>query len=261
MVHDHFSAHGIDVVSSKELTGKVMRETRALNSLYPRLAAIAELGKTALTRQELELLNKTFEGHQVIQAEKAVEALDCSAHQLCQEGDRSRVVKLGPGAYAALIECLGFVVLNHFFPEFRERYYAECVAATAFECISRGQGLHDLREKLVGHIDPSCAAEGSLRFLAYSRAEELGLGSVTTARNFFHISPGYLEALAQLAFVFPENGTFPQRLRAAGVRLSEDQEAQCMDSIQYHALFAETETLTWKAALTVLSFRLLHHEN
>lgn len=259
MVQEHCSVHHVDVLRRKSLTGASMREARALDWLYPRLAIIADLGEAALHEHERVLLRNAFADRSVLAANRACDAFGYSGIELCREGDRGRVVKLGPGAYAVGIEHSNHVVLNHFFPEFCERFYADDANVTALECLTQGQDLHGLRDRLIGYTNPSLAMSGSLRHSALSRAGELGLGSVTVARNFFHISPGYIEALIQLAFFFPEYGTFTERLSDLGVLLSVGQQASCADHVTLSMLLAESEQLPRDTALQLLYTRLTEH--
>jgi hypothetical protein len=143
-------------------------------------------------------------------------------------------------------------VLNHFFPEFRDRYYSDDATVIALECQTAGSELQQIRESLVGHIHPSRAQAGSLRASALAQAAELGLGEVSVARNFFHISPGYIEAMYQLAFFFPAGGSFQSRLVRDGASLNGKQFEAFVDRAGLAQIFAESEQMHLCRALRVV---------
>ncbi|WP_180734502.1 hypothetical protein [Paraburkholderia sp. PGU19] len=249
LIYEHFERHHVEILDQGQFTGHPLRSRQALDFIYPRLSLIAQMGEQALNSGERDALAQAAPGTMRFSADQACTEFAKSASQLCVEGDSGRVIKLGPGAYAAHFVELRCVVLNHFFPEFRDRFYAEKAAITALECRATGLGLHRMRETLVGNICPSRAEAGSLRASALAHAAELGLKDVSVARNFFHISPGYIEATFQLAFLFPEGGSFQERMLRYGVALSEKQLEACRDRTRLAQLFAELEEMPLRGAI------------
>lgn len=249
LMYDHFERHDVEVLGQAEFTGHLLRGRQALDCIYPRLSVIAQTGEPALTSAEREVLARETPGAVSFSADHACAEFARSGSDLCAEGDLARVIKLGPGAYAAHIVERNCAVLNHFFPEFRDRYYSDDAAVIALECQTTGTDLPRMRETLVGDIHPNRAQAGSLRASALGHAAELGLGEVSVARNFFHISPGYIEAMYQLAFLFPEGGSFQDRLVRCGASLSAKQLEACADRARLAQIFAESEQMPLRGAI------------
>ena len=243
LVDSHCKLHDVEILRSGERCGQELSDMGALEGLYLRLSVVASVGERVLTPLERERLELIQPKKETRSADEACCEFGCSGTALCAEGDQHDVVKLGPGAYAAYFVDRDVIVLNHFFPEFRDRFYATDASVLAFECQAKGKRLHELREEFVGHIDPNRAQPGSLRASILASASELGLEEVSVARNAFHISPGYLEAAFQLALLFPGREVSSERL---GTGASMFEAAQFMlgaDAVQVSRLFAETEPL------------------
>lgn len=249
LIYDHFERQDVEILDQAEFSGTLLGARQALNCIYPRLSVIAQTGERALTSAERNVLERETPGAMNLSADEACAVLALSGTELCTEGDFARVIKLGPGAYASHIVERNYVVLNHFFPEFRDRFYADGASVIALECQTTGLDLHQMREKLVGNIHPSRAEAGSLRASALAYSAKLGLGEVSVARNFFHISPGYIEAMYQLAFLFPEGGSFQERLVRHSEALSAKQLEACTDRAKLAQYFAESEQLQLREAL------------
>lgn len=252
LVYDHLKFHSVEVLAQAKFSGHQLRDRRALDSLYCRLAVVAHLGERALTPFERATLLRKKPNICRSAADEARLEFGVSGEALCAEGDCGTVIKLGAGAYAADFVARKRIVLNHFFPEFRDRFYAADASVIALECQTATVGLHRLRHTLVGHIRPDRARQGSLRASVLSRARELKLEEVSVARNFFHISPGYLEATYQLAFLFPERGSLQDRLAADTVEQGAPRLPANLIPESLSILFAETEAMRRSEALQTL---------
>lgn len=107
-----------------------------------------------------------------------------------------KTVKLGSGVYAISLKIDGtdYVVLNPFYPCQLDWFTKEGNAVVVFECLS-SRDLKDIRQKLVGDINPYLAAQESLRHLLLKYNKEFNLSNVSIRFNGIHISPGPVEGL------------------------------------------------------------------
>lgn len=255
LVYNHLESQGVVVLRRKELSGSSLRTRNALDHLYVRLSRVARLGDLALTLRERSLISAEFPRKRIIAADRASSIFGLSGVELCYEGDKAGTVKVGPGAYATNIVKLDAVVLNHFVPEFRDRFYADGASVIALECTTVRQGLQESREMLVGNIQPKLARSGSLRASLLLNRDHLSLGEVSLARNFFHISPGYIEAAYQLAFFFPERGALFERLMSYGEKAAIPREQSFIDEEMLAQIFEETEQLSMPEAVQALQLK------
>ncbi len=250
-VKDYLVKHHVSLLGINTFSGKWLGSASALNSLYCRLATISEVGEAALTASELAMAKQIVGVRRILPAKIAVREFNMTAALLCAAGDRAQVTKLGPGAYLSGLPEAGGFVLNHFFPEIESRFYAEDASVIGFECQATTP-LHQLRDALVGHINPQIAQPGSLRRALFDMPDQFQMNEVSVAVNGFHISPGYLEAQLQLGLLFPERGTFLDRI-AILLTISKEEMQHVANQPDAQRdisnIFHETENLDMDAAI------------
>ena len=113
------------------------------------------------------------------------------------------IVKLGSGTYAIRIEVGGRprIVLNPFYPRQAEHFAKGGRAFIALECTS-WRSTVEIRNQLVGSVDPATADHRSLRGVLFRSRRDFGLPVVSIAYNGFHISPGPLEGMFSILRLF-----------------------------------------------------------
>ncbi|MER5812190.1 hypothetical protein ABT143_29095 [Streptomyces sp. NPDC002033] len=169
---------------------------------YPRLHRVAADGPPALTsgaRRELAALTAACG------AEEALGALDAMSRDpeltplaLEERCRKAGIHKLGSGSYASVTELHGrtVAVLNGFLPALAGGYADPGALVALLECHSVRE-IADLREHLLGALDPAAADPASLRgALADRIARQHGI-PLSEGRNGVHLSAGHLEGMFQ----------------------------------------------------------------
>ncbi|PRY37508.1 hypothetical protein [Umezawaea tangerina] len=168
---------------------------------YPRLHRVAADGTDALTSDARVRLDQVLAEWAVDGAQGAYPALAAHPHvdpaALEAMVSAAGVRKLGSGSYVSALD-LGagtVAVLNGFLPAL-VRGYADATRLVAFfEC--RGErAIADLRQNLLGTVDPATAAPGTLRGTAAELADHVG-ARLSASYNGVHLSAGHLEGMFQ----------------------------------------------------------------
>lgn len=171
---------------------------------YPRLHRIAAEGTSALCDSAHERLTSFcaeggLEVHEALTPYDAF-VLDADLDPAALEASLrdAGVEKLGPGSYvsAVLVGGRRRPVLNGFVPMMGERHRVRDSGVAVVECTSERE-IADLRDHVLGTLDPASAARGTLRSRVAEAVADGGGEPLSEGRNGVHLSAGHLEGVFQ----------------------------------------------------------------
>jgi nucleoside diphosphate kinase len=212
----HFESQGITARGVAVLPAAYLRRFGIIEANYQILNRVSSKGLRAISRPVAKCLKQYLEG-KVAQVQGGHECLEkvpsMNPLDLYLLVNQKKTVKLGAGVYAATLNWYGeeLVLLNGFHPYQVETLTAPGTGIVAVECWTE-MNFADVRNKVIGTIDPKTAPEKSLRRLFADESATLGFQDVSIQFNFVHVSPGLIEAAFQLKQFFSDfsrNETIP----------------------------------------------------
>jgi hypothetical protein len=204
---EHLNCWGVSLGGVRVLPPRFNRRRRVVERVYERLASVSSRGFAGLSECHRRRLRDEFgpdaDGEEHVRGggRFLAEQPGLTPWGLSVLTDNIGVRKLGSGVYAcrAAVASRRLVLLNSFFPFQLDWLSGGCMVA--LECFT-AHTWDSLRDRVVGFVDPPRAEPASFRRRLFENAESLGLGGLCIAFNGVHVSPGPLEALAQLTAVF-----------------------------------------------------------
>jgi hypothetical protein len=172
---------------------------------YPRLHRVAREGASALCDEARGRLAAFCESHGLDEQDTMtpydafVVDADLDAASLDTMLRDAGVTKLGPGSYVSQVALGGRhrALLNGFVPMMAEQHLERVAGLAVVECTSERE-IADLRDNVLGTLDPGAAAPSTLRARVAEVVAERQGGTISEGRNGIHLSAGHLEGVFQV---------------------------------------------------------------
>jgi hypothetical protein len=187
-----------------------LRREKIISTVYTTLSAGAKSPSLVLHEEAKKILLMKFGEKSSAQVRGGHEILrkypGLTASTLQQKVDASGNVKLGANLYASRVTIQGKTetILNGFFPHQHEHLVHDPMPLIGLR-VATSCTWGDIRDSVVGGIDPQFAREGSVRRILSQSVDSL---TFSIALNGAHVSPGPLEGYRQVqAFFARKNDT------------------------------------------------------
>jgi len=193
----------VQIEGASLISGTYLRKHKIIDRHYGVLNRIAREGKNACSMHAMRKATELYKdisqyrilgGYQFLK-----EYREFSPYSLCILNDNIGTQKLGSGTYSIAANLFNqkVLILNGFHPYQLEHLTQSGTQILALAC-SSSRKWKDLRENLIGSINPQYAKNGSFRRELSDGQRDFSLEQIDVAHNYIHISPGPLEGLFQV---------------------------------------------------------------